>query len=69
MGKVEADTIARGHSNVPCPLLAIGVNVREVGGCNPSIHFLQLDEVTEHPMGKGEEEEAKSAGEKMKKDW
>lgn len=40
MGEVNADRIAFGDSNIPYFLLVIWVDLWEVWGCDPPIHFL-----------------------------
>lgn len=41
MGEVDADRISLGYSNIPDSLLVIRVDIWEVGGRDPPIHFWQ----------------------------
>lgn len=41
MREVDADRISLGDSNIPGSLLVIWVDIWEVGGRDPPIHFLQ----------------------------
>lgn len=41
MGEVDADRISLGNSNIPDSLLVIWVDIWEVGGRDPPVHFLQ----------------------------